>query len=180
MIETFTIAAAAALAVQPAQAADDPRSVDAVAAFNDLCVSLFTGKQSDVDPARFTVTKIGDDTAREIKPDVKGALWDVSGTNSDVRMLVHYEPEGLCVVEVAEADEGSIRASFERLVQQTSAATAATPQRERDRRNRIEGKDATSSMWRVKAQERDVMLAITTYPDPKFMIQHVMTASYGK
>jgi hypothetical protein len=35
-------------------------------------------------------------------------------------------------------------------------------------------------MWRIKNPKGDVMLAVTTYPDSKFMIQHVMTASYVK
>ena len=111
---------------------------------------------------------------------MKGPLWDVSGTKSGVRMLVHYEPPGLCVVEVAEADEATLRASFEQLVRQTSGTLGSPAQREPDKRNRIEGKDATTSMWRMKSTNGDVMLAVTTYPDPRFMIQHLMTASYVK
>lgn len=180
MFKTILFVAVTALAFQPAQAANTSKSDDAVVAFDDLCVSLFTGKKSEVDPARFSVTKIGDDTARKIKPAVKGPLWDVSGTKSGVRMLVHYESAGLCVVEVAEADERSIRTAFEGLVQQTSAAFKSPPQRQPDKRNSIEGKDATTSMWRMGSPKGDVMLVVTTYPDAKFMIQHLMTASYVK
>ena len=93
-------------------------------------------------------------------------------------MLVHYEPKGLCVAEVAEAEEAAIRSEFERLVQQTSTALGSAPRRQSDQRRRIEGKDATTSMWRLKSPKGDIMLAVTTYPDPKFMIQHLMTASY--
>ena len=179
ILRAFSFVLAAAIATQPVQAATDVRSNDAVLAFDDLCVSLFTGKESKADPARFSVTKIGDETARKIKPSLNGqTLWDVSGTQSDVRMLVHYEPAGLCVVEVAEADEGAIRAEFERLVQQVSTTLDSTPQREADKRNRIEGKDATTTGWRIKSPKGDIMLAVTTYPEPKFMIQHLMTASY--
>jgi hypothetical protein len=181
MFKAILFVAAAALAIQPALAADDPKSDDAVVAFSDLCVSLFTGdRKSEVDPIRFSVTKISEKNARKIKPDVKGPLWDVSGTKSDVHLLVHYEPAGLCVVEVAEADEAAVRAEFERLVQRTSATLGSAPQRQPDKTNRIEGKDATTSMWRMKSPKGDIMLAVTTYPDPKFMIQHLMTASYVK
>jgi hypothetical protein len=86
----------------------------------------------------------------------------------------------MCVVEVAEADEATIRTDFQRLVQQTSAALRSAAKQEPDRRNQIEGKDATTSMWRMKASKGDIMLAVTTYPDAKFMIQHLMTASYVK
>jgi len=181
MLKAFLSIAATSLIAGPALAAADPRGDDAVTVFGDLCVSLFTGKkQSEVDPTRFAITKISEENARSIKPDVKGPLWDVSGTKSDVHMLVHYEPAGLCVVEVAEADEVTIRVDFERLVQQTSTTLGSAAQRERDKRNRIQGKDATTSMWRIKSPKGDVMLAVTTYPDPKFMIQHLMTASYVK
>jgi hypothetical protein len=179
MSRALTYFFAALIISQPAQAADDPRSSDAVAVFSDLCVSLFSGsRKSELDANRFSTTKIGEETARKIKPNVKGPLWDVSGTVSDVRMLVHYDPEGLCVVEVAEADEEGVRAAFEATVQQTSTALGSTPQRQPDQRNRIDGKYATTSMWRMKSPKGDIMLAITTYPDGKFMIQHVMTASY--
>lgn len=181
MLKAFLFVAAAALTIEPALAAPDPRSDDAVTAFSDLCVSLFVGnKKSEVDPTRFTVTRFSEQDAHEIKPDVKGTLWDVSGTQSDVHMLVHYEPAGLCVVEVAEADEAAIRANFERLVQQTSTTLGSTAQRESDKRNRIEEKEATTSMWRMRSPHGDILLAVTTYPDPKFKIQHLMTASYVK
>lgn len=161
--------------------AKDARADDAVSVFGDLCVSLFTGSQKpQIDPARFTFTRIAEATAREIKPDVKGPLWDVSGVKSGVHMLVHYEPAGLCVVEVAEADEATVRADFLALVQRTSTSLGSPAQRQPDRLNRIEGKDATTSMWRMKSPKGDIMLAVTTYPDAKFMIQHLMTASYVK
>lgn len=172
---------AAAIAIEPAQAASDPRSDDAVSAFGDLCVGLFTGNpKSEVDPTRFNVTKISEQNAREIEPDAKGILWDVSGTKSGVHMLVHNEPTGVCVVEVAEAEEAAIRADFQHLVQQTSAALGSAARQEPDRRKQFDGKDATTSMWRMKAPKGDIVLAVTTYPDAKFMIQHLMTASYVK
>jgi hypothetical protein len=181
MFKALLFVAAAALTAHSAQAAPDPKGGDAVTAFGDLCVNLFTGNpKSQVDPTRFTVTKMSEQDAREIKPEVKGPLWDVSGTKSGVRMLVHYEPTGMCVVEVAEADEATIRMDFERLVQQTSAGLRSPAQREPDKRNQIDGKDATTSMWRMKAPKGDIMLAVTTYPEAKFMIQHLMTVSYVK
>ncbi|MEP7315956.1 MAG: hypothetical protein ABI667_04605 [Sphingomicrobium sp.] len=168
----------AAVAAQSGPAATDLKSDDAVTAFGDLCVNLFTDKPSKSDPTRFSVTKLSENEVSEIKPDLKGqTMWDVSGTKSDVHMLVHYEP-GMCVVEVAEADETALRVEFERLVQQTSTRLGSVPQRQSDTFNRIDGKDATTSMWRMKSAKGDVMLAVTTYPDPKFMIQHLMTVSY--
>ena len=106
----FAIAAAVGLiSASPA----DQRATDAVSAFSDLCVSLFTGEPSDVDPSRFSVTKLPPQTVKKIKPNLaKQTVWDVSGTQSDVHMLVHYDPIGVCVVEVAAADEEAIRANY--------------------------------------------------------------------
>ncbi len=181
MLSVFLFAAAAVSMGQSAQAAADAKGDDAVTVFGDLCVNLFTGNpKSEVDPTRFAITKISEQNARDIKPDLKGPLWDVSGTRSGVHMLVHYEPAGMCVVEVAEADEATIRTDFERLVQQTSTALRSAAHREPNRTNKIEGKDATTSMWRMKGPKGEIMLAVTTYPEAKFMIQHLMTVSYVK
>lgn len=174
-------AAAAVLMGQSAQAAPDAKADDAVAVFGDLCVSLFTGNpKSEVDPTRFAITKMSEQNAREIKPTVKGPLWDVSAPGSGVHMLVHNEPAGMCVVEVAEADEAGVRTDFDRLVQQTSTALGSATKREPDKKNKIGGKDATTSMWRMTGRKGDIMLALTTYPEAKFMIQHLMTVSYVK
>jgi hypothetical protein len=170
---------AASVAFHPARAVDDARAADAVAVFDDLCVSLFTGaSKSDLDPTRFSFTKLADKTAQQIKPGLKGPLWDVSGKASDVHMLVHYEPSGLCVVEVAQADESSIRSAFAKLVEKTAVALASPPQPQPDQHKRLDGEDLTTSMWRMKSPKGDVMLAVSTYPDPKFMIQHLMTVNF--
>lgn len=157
----------------------DARASDAVAAFEQLCTEMFLGGKSDIDPSRFTVTKLPVDTVKEIKPDlVNATVWDVSGKASDVHMLVHYEPSGMCVVEVAEADELAIRKDYLALVERSAKALKGAPERQPDKTNDVQGKLATTSMWRLKGQERDIMFAITTYPEPKFMIQHLLTVSY--
>lgn len=158
----------------------DAKANDAVAAFSQLCVGMFTGGKSDIDPSRFTVTQLAPETVREVEPNLTGqTVWDVSGKESDVHMLVHYEPTGMCVVEVAAADETAMRADYATLVEQVEKAMSTKAERQQDRVNEVQGKTATTSMWRLKTPERgDIMLAVTTYPDPKFMIQHLMTVSY--
>lgn len=169
---------AAASAQVPAQ--NDPKAADAVAAFSSLCVNMFVGGNSDIDPARFDVTKLDDDTVRNVKPEQAGRpLWDVTGKASEAHLLLHYEPSGMCVVEVAEADEASIRSRYVALVEQKASQLGQTAKPQSNRVNLIEGKSATTSMWRVDGGPKgSIMMAITTYPDPKFMIQHLMTVSY--
>jgi hypothetical protein len=170
----FLVALAVAEIQPPGAKADD-----AVAAFEQLCTGVFLGGESAIDPSRFTVTKLDPATAKQIKPDFGNAtIWDVSGNTSQVHMLVHYEPTGMCVVEVAEADEGEIREKYIALVDRSASTLKIKPEHQADRINEVEGKPATTSMWRLKGQKRDIMFAITTYPEAKFMIQHVLTVSY--
>lgn len=155
----------------------DPKANDAVAAFSQLCVSMFVGKTSDIDPSRFSVTKLTSDTAKLVEPNFTGDVWDVSGKLSDLHMLVHYEPSGMCVVEVAAADEANIRTSYTTLVEQTANSMNVKAERQQDRANDVQGKPATTSMWRLDSTPQNIMFALTTYPDAKFMIQHMMTIS---
>jgi hypothetical protein len=165
-------------ALAAADPASDPRANDAVAAFSQLCVGMFVGKKSDIDPSRFSVTKLAPDTAKLVEPKFTGDVWDVTGNSSDVHMLVHYEPTGMCVVQVAAADEATIRSSYMELIDQTAKTMNASPARQQDRLNDVQGKPATTSMWRLDANKQSIMFAVTTYPEAKFMIQHMMTISH--
>jgi len=164
----------------PSPLKDDAKAADAVAVFSGLCASMFVGAGSDIDPARFNFTKLDEDTVREIKPEQSGRpLWDVTGKASQAHMLVHYEPTGMCVVEVAEADEASIRARYLAVVEQIALRVGQAAKPQADRVKAIEGKNATTSMWRIDGGPKgSIMMAITTYPEAKFMIQHLMTVSY--
>ncbi|MES2494554.1 MAG: hypothetical protein V4618_00430 [Pseudomonadota bacterium] len=159
---------------------NDAKAADAVAAFSSLCVNMFVGETSDIDPARFNVTKLDEDTVREVKPEQAGRpLWDVTSKASDAHMLVHYEPTGMCVVEVHDADEAAIRASYLGLVDQTALRIGQSAKPQTGRVTVVDGKNATSSMWRIDGGPKgSIALTITTYPVAKFMIQHLMTASY--
>jgi len=160
-----------------ANPAPDPKANDAVAAFSQLCVGMFVGKKSDVDPIRFSVTKLAPDTAKLVVPNFGGDVWDVSGKFSDVHMLVYYEPSGICVVQVAAANEADLRSFYITLVKQTADAMNVKAEQQQDRVNDVEGKPATTSMWRLDSLPQNIMFAVTTYPDAKFMIQHLMTIS---
>ena len=167
------LAALAAVSPEP-----DPKAKDAVAAFEQLCVGMFIGKKSDIDPARFSVTRLAPDTAKLVEPNFRGDVWDVSGKSTDVHMLVHYEPSGMCVVEVAAANEADIRTSYLALIGRAAETMKVKPEPQPDRINDVQGKPATTSMWQLTAPNGGIMFAVTTYPEAKFMIQHLMTISH--
>ena len=156
----------------------DERASDAVLAFDQLCVQMFLGNDGGLDDEHFSAAQLSPETVVQIKPELAGSdLWDVQSNQSDVRLLVHSD-RGMCAVEVAEASEQDIRDAFSVLVQVTAIALDASIQREEDQVQQIEGEAATTSVWRFDTSDQDLMLALTTYPDARFMIQHLMTVSY--
>lgn len=160
-------------------AAQDTRAQDAADAFSQLCLSLFIGGESVADPKRFDVTKLDDATRQQIKPAIKAStLWDVHARASNASMLVHYEPDGICVVEVAEADEGSVQKAVARVVADAASSleTAAVPQETVTRQ--VDGLTATTSSWGFRSAAGEVRIMVTTLPESKFMIQHVMTVNF--
>ena len=140
---------------------------------------MFVGGESGADPQRFAVTKLDDATRKQIKPEIKAStLWDVHAKRSGVSMLVHYEPSGMCVVEIAEADETAVQNAVTQAASKAAITlnSTAIPQAEKTRK--VGGLKATTSSWRFAAEGRDVLIMVTTLPESKFMIQHVLTVSY--
>ncbi|WP_395672622.1 NMCC_0638 family (lipo)protein [Phenylobacterium sp.] len=175
----FPILVASSLFASTASAAPDPRAEDAANAFSGLCLSMFAGRQPDVDTKRFEITKFDEATKKRIKPHVQAdALWNVQGRASGAMMLVHYEPTGLCVVEVAEADERSVQDSVRAVADVAARALGQAATEQPVSRKKVQGLTATNSSWRFPTPKGDVLVMVTTVPEPKFMIQHVITASY--
>ncbi len=140
---------------------------------------MFVGGQSSADPQRFDVHKLDDATRRQIKPDIKAStLWDVHAKASDASMLVHYEPEGICVVEVAEADELSVQRAVSQLAANAARELKTTAVEQKESIRAVQSLTATTSSWRFKSPQGEVLVMATTLPEAKFMIQHVLTASF--
>jgi len=173
------LACAVALSPTIALAAADARAQDAADAFSQLCVSMFVGGKSTADPERFDVTELDDATRKQIKPDIKAStLWDVHAKRSDASMLVHYEPSGMCVVEIAEADEAAVQSAVARAAADAATSLNTTAISQAGETRQVGGLKATTSSWRFTSEGGDVLIMLTTLPESKFMIQHVLTASY--
>ncbi|QYU69585.1 hypothetical protein J4558_05445 [Leptolyngbya sp. 15MV] len=176
---TAISASAVLLSSTSASAMSDARAQDAADAFSQLCVAMFVGREPGVDPQRFNVTQLSDATREQIKPHIKAStLWDVHAKASDASMLMHYDPQGICVVEIAEADEHSVQRAVAQVAVDTAASlnTAAIIQPSETRQ--VEGLTATTLSWRFPSRGNDVLIMLTTVPVAKFMIQHVLTISY--
>lgn len=173
------LACAVAVVSTTALAAPDPRAQDAADAFSQLCVSMFVGGESDADPQRFVVTKLDEATRKQIKPDIKAStLWDVHAKGSDASMLVHYEPSGICVVEIAEAEEASVQRAVAQAAADAASSLDTTATTQVGETRQVGGLTATTSSWRFTSKGGEVLIMLTTLPESKFMIQHVLTASY--
>jgi hypothetical protein len=157
----------------------EARAKDGIDVFFDFCGSVVTGVTRPIQPERFKPTKLSDKTVRSIRPEAKGqTYWNFQGLESGLMALVHFEPAGICAVEISEADEASVRGAFATAVTETAAKLGNAADRQPDKVTMIEGKPATYSSWRIKTPRGDVLLALTTYPEPRFMIQHLLTASH--
>ena len=157
----------------------DARAQDAADAFSQLCVSMFIGGKSSADPQRFEVTELDDATRKQIKPDISSSmLWDVYAKTSNASMLLHYEPTGICVVEIAEANEASVQSAVAQAAADAAASLNTTAVAQDSQTRQVSGLKATTSSWRFRSNERDVLIMATTLPESKFMIQHVLTVSY--
>ena len=104
---------AAALAAQNPLVADDLRAKEGTGVFFNLCGSTVTGVETPIDPAQFKFTQLSPETVAKIRPMARGQkFWDVHGLQSDLHALVHIETNGVCALEIAEADEQATRTYF--------------------------------------------------------------------
>jgi hypothetical protein len=168
--------AAAALAAP----VGDRRAQDGTAVFFDLCGSTVTGVESPIDPARFKFTQLSQDTVAKIRPMSKGQkFWDVHGLRSDLHALAHIEANGVCAVEIVEADEQATRNDFGNDLRQFAAKLGGKLEQEPDEVEQLDGKRMTASKWRLTTSSRSFLVGLTTYPDARFMTQHIMMLTEG-
>ena len=176
---TFILLLSAMLAAQsPASA--DPRSSDAVALFDDMCVRTLLGQEAAADPTRFLIMKVDEKDARATLPEFDpDTAWGVMGRQSKVEMYLG-SGHGICSTEVLAADRTSIRADFDQLVNRTAATLGSSAKLEAQNDNPVNGKPASYRAWRLKTPKGDIMLALTAASEGAAEIQHLMTASYVK
>ena len=172
--------AAVSMSMAQAVPTTDPRSSDAVALFDDMCVRTMLGEQPVGDPSRFQLMKVDEKDARETLPEFDpDKAWGVVGTKSQVRVFVG-SGHGVCAAEVLAADRDSIRADFDQLVNRTAAFLHTNASLEVQNENPINGKPASYRAWRLKSPKGDIMLALTAASEGAADVQHLMTASYVK
>ncbi len=146
--------------------------------FFNLCGGTVAGIESPIDPARFKFTPLSPETVAKIRPMSKGQkFWDVHGLQSDLHALVHIETNGVCAVEIVDASEQATRADFAGDLRDFAAKLSGTLNQQPDEVKSVEGKTMTSSKWRLTAQSRSFLIGLTTYPDARFMTQHIMMLS---
>jgi hypothetical protein len=159
-------------------AGSDPKADDAARVFSDLCVSRVAGQVPTLAKPDFEATEFDPASAKRIKPELGNeTLWDVHGAKSDVSMLVHYGAAGPCTVEIAEANEEAVRKAFTSVAADIAHRLDAPAMAEPVQTKRVEGKNATITSWRYETVSGNVRMWLTTYPDAKFMVQHVAIIS---
>ena len=166
--------AAAALAAQSLSAADDPRATAGVAVFFDLCGATVAKVEAPIDPARFKFTKLSAETVNQLRPMSKGQpFWDVQDRQTKLRALVHIETNGVCALEIVEASEQATRTQFANKLQALAAGLGGTLAPQPDKVKKVDGKPMTSSEWLIVTASQTFRAGLTTYPDARFMTQHI-------
>jgi hypothetical protein len=166
--------AAVALAAQGSHVAD-LRAKEAATVFFNLCGGTVTGVETPIDPTRFKFTQLRPDTVAKIRPMSKDQkFWDVYGLQSDLHALVHIETNGVCAVEIADASEQATRADFASDLRNFAAKLSGTLNQQPDEVKSVEGEPMTSSKWRLTTASRSFVVGLTTYPDARFITQHIM------
>lgn len=177
MLFLATSLALVAAQLSPAQ---DARSSDAVALFDDMCVRTLTGQKPAGDPTRFQLMKVDDKDARHTLPEFDpDKAWGAVGTRSGVKMFVGFG-HGICSAEVLAADRDAIRADFDQLVQRAAAFLHSPASLEVQNEIPLNGKPASYRAWRLKSPKGDIMVALTAASQGAADVQHLMTASYVK
>jgi hypothetical protein len=165
---------AAVLAAQSPQVVDDPRAKEATALFFNLCGSTVAHVENPIDPTRFKFTKLSPETVAKIRPMSKGqSAWDVQGLQSKLRALVHIETNGVCALEIVEANEQATRSDFAEALRALAEKLGGQVAQEPDRVKQLEGKPMTSSAWRITSSKGNFRVGLTTYPESRFMTQHI-------
>jgi hypothetical protein len=176
---TMFLLLSAVLASQ-SPAASDPRSSDAVAMFDDMCVRTLLGEKSAINPQRFVIMKVDERDARETLPEFDpDTAWGVVGRDSNVRMFIG-SGRGICSAEVMSADQTSMRSDFDELIVRVARELQSPAKLEMQNDAPINGKPASYRAWRLKSPKGDIMLALTAASEGAADVQHFMTASYVK
>ena len=147
---------------------------DGPAIFFNLCGATVTAVESPLDIAAYKFTKLDPKTFEDVRPGDTGPYWDVQGLKSGTRTLVHIWPHGGCSVEIVEADEAEIRRSFDVALNEYASISQGSVERESDKIKDSDGKPMTSSQWRVRTPSGSYLYGLTTYPDARYMTQHMM------
>lgn len=152
----------------------DPRARDAVDFFFEACVGDYiTSLRKPLRMDRFDVQALDPDLSARLS---KGPVRSAHAIASGAMMLISLEPEGLCMVRLAQADEPSVVAAFESSISELTAQLAVYSEPLPGAVNEVSGMKVTSRGWRIEAEGHVYRLTVTTSPqDQGYVSQHVLT-----
>lgn len=172
------IAAIVSASMSPNAANNDP-ATQLSAVFFNLCGGTVAGVESPMNVADFKFTTLDPKLFRKLRPTEKGPYWDVESTSSKARGLVHIWSNGNCSLEVVESDERATRLAFTSAVEGFAVLLGADVKRAPDKIEQKDGQPMTSSEWVLAIGKRRLLVGLTTYPEAKYMTQHIMLLRDG-
>jgi len=179
----MTIAAATAAiilaTVSPSPVKNDP-ATQLSAAFFNLCGGTVARVETPLDVAAFKFTKLDPKVFKKVRPSEEEPYWDVEAVSSKAHGLVHIWSNGNCSLEIVKADEHATRLAFTSAIEGFAAALGANVRRSPDKVEQKDGKPMTSSEWVLTTDKRTLLLGLTTYPEARYMTQHIMLLRNGR
>ena len=175
---SFAIAAPSVQAQSP-----DLRAEDGVKFFATFCVS--SGGTRD---RALAVLGDGNALARRLPNDIVrqaqggqagGVGWMVRSPN-DAELMLDYEARGICGLRIREADETSVRETFEAVMTQVANSAGAELVSEKPEVRQSDDARITYTAYSFPMGGRIAHLALSTADRPVGAQQHFMTFSFVK
>lgn len=163
----------------PAQASEpDLRAIDAAQFFAAFCF-VPMGKS---DSAK-RILGGGNAFARPLPADILrqiqggregGEAWTIRSPRN-AELLLHYDPNGLCVVRIREADPESVRVEVEKMASSLAKGAKTTAKKTEDASSSIEGVNSRYQAYQMPVATMQIQISLTTTDKPVSGQQHVVT-----
>lgn len=156
----------------------DQRAIDAADVFNNLCVQTFMRVEGEIDPNRFAIATLSAEEVTKWRPtlQVKTAAW-IKGFGTDGEMILYYDPQGICAVEVKRADQASMEQSFESRLNDFANKKTYTVEKKKEEINNIKGNEVKSTSWNINTPDGAALIMLTTSALENVKVQHFITIS---
>jgi len=156
----------------------DPRALNPYWVFASYCVETYGSRERAISilaNGNIITKPISDEILQSLHEWRPGGIGWAMSTAGGGRLLLDYDPNGLCSVRVLEADELDMVHVFGRITSE-KAFVGGVLKRQPDGTSEHSGVTLTTRSWTVQFPgAASYVLVLTTAPKPVGYMQHVMS-----